>query len=85
MAQGGRKGSTFKILVSLPIFLSFFHSLLLSSLFSFLFRYREEGKERMVDGEQGYRGVEGRPPASNPIASVVKWLGPLRRSKGLVS
>jgi hypothetical protein len=35
-----------------------------------------------MDGVQGYRGAQGRPPALNPAASVVKWLGPLRHSKG---
>jgi hypothetical protein len=36
----------------------------------------------MADGAQGYRAVQGQPPALNPVASVIKWLGPLRHSKG---
>jgi hypothetical protein len=47
MAQEGRKGSTFRTLVFLPI--SFIRPLLLSPLFSFLSRHREGGKERMAD------------------------------------
>jgi hypothetical protein len=39
----------------------------------------------MVDEAQGDRGAQGRPPASNPIALVVKWLGSLRHSKGLIN
>jgi hypothetical protein len=42
----------------------------------------EGGKERTIDGVQGYRGAQGRPLGLNPVASVVKRLGPLRRSKG---
>jgi hypothetical protein len=37
----------------------------------------------MVDGVKGYRGAQGQLPALNPTVSVVKRLGPLRRSKGL--
>jgi hypothetical protein len=49
----------------------------------FLFaRRRERGKERTVNGAQGCRGAQGQPPASNPVASVDKRLGPLRCSKG---
>jgi hypothetical protein len=36
----------------------------------------------MADGVHGYKGVQVRPPASNPTALLVKWLGPLRRSMG---
>jgi hypothetical protein len=35
-----------------------------------------------MGGAQGRRGVQGQAPASNPAMSVVKRLGPLRRSKG---
>jgi hypothetical protein len=49
----------------------------------FLFsRSREGDKERTADDAQGYRGAQGQPPALNPMTSVVKRLGPLRRSKG---
>jgi hypothetical protein len=74
-----REGNTFEIVVFLLI--SFF---LLSPLFiplSFS-RRREGGKERMVNGVHGYRGAQGQSPALNPTMSVVKRLGPLRRSKG---
>jgi hypothetical protein len=81
MAQGGREGNTFEIQVFLPI--SFFPHFLLFPSLSLFSRCREGGKERTVDDAQGYRGVQGRPPASKPVASVVKWLGPLRRNKGL--
>jgi hypothetical protein len=74
MAQGGRQGSTFKILVFSPYFL-FSRFLLFMSIFLFS-RRREGDKDRTADGAQG------RPPASNLAASVVKRLGPLRRSKG---
>jgi hypothetical protein len=53
----------------------FFLTLLFPSLF--FSRHMDGGKERMADGAQG------RSPASNPVASVVKWLDPLRHSKGL--
>jgi hypothetical protein len=80
MTQGGRKGNTFEILVLLHI--SFFsRSLIFPSLFLFS-RHGEGGKERTVDGEQGYRSVQGRSLASNPAALVVKRSDPLRRSKG---
>jgi hypothetical protein len=36
----------------------------------------------MAGGVQGYRGVQGILPALNPVALVIKRLGPLRRSKG---
>jgi hypothetical protein len=54
----------------------------LSAPLSF-FRRREGGRERTTDGVKGYSGVQGQPPDFNPVASVVKRLGPLRRSKGL--
>jgi preprotein translocase subunit SecG len=56
MAQGGREGITFKILVFLPI--SFFALSFFLSLFLFS-RHKEEGKERTADGAQGYRGAQG--------------------------
>jgi hypothetical protein len=59
----------------------FFRSLLFLSLFLFS-RHREGGQERTTDGVQGYRAAQGRSLASNPTASVVKQLGPLRYSKG---
>jgi hypothetical protein len=64
-----------------------FPSFLLSPLSTTLsfFRRREGGRERTVDGAKGYRGAQGRSLASNPMASMVKQLGPLRCSKGLVN
>jgi hypothetical protein len=58
MAQGGREGNTFKILLFLPISFLLSLSLLFPSLFPFC-RHREGGKERMTDGAQGYRGAQG--------------------------
>jgi hypothetical protein len=80
LTQGGRKGSTFKILVFLPI--STFSLSPFSVPLSSLFGHKEGGKERMVDGTQGYLGVQGQPPALNLVASVVKRLGPLKCGKG---
>jgi hypothetical protein len=80
MAQEGREGNTFEILVFSSYF--FFPR---SPLFSFpflFFRHREGGMERTVNGAQGYRGAQGQPTALNLAASVVKRWGPLRRSKG---
>jgi hypothetical protein len=76
MTQGGRKGNTFEIPVLLPI--SFFT--LSFSITLFFSRHMEEDKEKTVDGAQGYRGLQERPPASNPTMLVVKRLGPLRQS-----
>jgi hypothetical protein len=81
MAQKGRGGITIVILV----FLLFSFSSLspLSAPLSFSFRSREGSKERMADHAKGYRVAQGRPLALTPAMSAVKWLGPLRRSKGL--
>jgi hypothetical protein len=80
MAQGGREGNTLR---DSDISSYFFFSSRFPFLSLFLFSRRGEGpKERMADGAQGYRGAQGRPSIPNPSASVVKWLGPLRRSKG---
>jgi hypothetical protein len=35
----------------------------------------------MMDGVNGYWGMQGRSPALNPATLVVKRLGPLRHSK----
>jgi hypothetical protein len=61
-----------------------FGSLFFLSLFLF-FRRGEESKERTVDRAKGYRGVQGKLLALNLVASMVKWLGPLRHNKGLVN
>jgi hypothetical protein len=81
MAQKGRGGITIVILV----FLLFSFSSLspLSAPLSFSFRSREGGKERTADHVKGYRVAQGQPPALTPATSAVKWLGPLRCSKGL--
>jgi hypothetical protein len=61
-----------------------FGSLFFLSLFLF-FRHREESMERTADRAKGYRGVQGQLLALNLVASMVKWLGPLRHNKGLVN
>jgi hypothetical protein len=68
-----------------PGIFPYFPSFLLSpfSIPLSFFRHRERSRERIADGVKGYRGVQGSLPASNPATSVVKRLGPLRRSKGL--
>jgi hypothetical protein len=67
-----------------PGIFSYFPSFLLSPIFVPLsfFRRREGGRQGMVDGVKGYSGAQGRPPASIPPTYVVKWLGPLKHSKG---
>jgi hypothetical protein len=62
--------------ISFSLTLSSFHP-------TFFFRHREGGKERTADCAKGCRGAQGRPPSLTPEASVVKWLGPIRRHKGL--
>jgi hypothetical protein len=86
MAQERGRGNTFKILVFPDIFLfSLSLSPFFCPLFSFLFRHGEGDKEKMADEAHGCRGAQGRLPALNPTMVVVKKLGPLRRSKGLVN
>jgi hypothetical protein len=77
----GREGNAFEILV----FFSYFPSFSLSPLFIPLcfFKCKEGGREITANSAKGYRGAQRRPLASNPMASVVKRLGPLRYSKGL--
>jgi hypothetical protein len=57
VALGEREGNTFEILVFFPIFLLFL-PLPFPPRFSFL-SPREGGRDRIVDGEKGYRGAQG--------------------------
>jgi hypothetical protein len=57
VALGGREGNTFEILIFFPMFL-LFCSLPFPPRFSFL-SPREGGRDRIVDGEKGYRGAQG--------------------------
>jgi hypothetical protein len=53
-----------------------FHSPIFSIPSSFLFRHREEDKEKMASEVHGCRDAQGRPPDSNPTTVVVKQAGP---------